>query len=479
MQPVISQRHHSKAMADIMDARLPETQTTEEGRLFEREFEIVLNGERRDHPCYIGGFKIGSGTLFYLWSPVDETIRYGSFQEPEKGTMTAAVDGAERAAPGWAATPPEERASYVQKYLNVLKARRMHYAALVSVTSGMTRPDALLEVDSLASALESLIEQAPGVKSSGGGVWAVITQHSSPLACPVAYAAAAMIAGNTVVLSPHNLAPLAVYDFYTTMEKLGLPGGVLNLVIDRVEEESTPELANDMRLRGVVASGTGKRVEDMMFLMVDDELRFVNNLKGMSPAIVYRPGDMKAAARMIVDSAFSFSGQRIHSCSKVIVTAEEQKRLVDCIVEIVKDLRVGDPIFDRTFTGPVIGTEAAERFERLALENAAYVIARAPRCRDSDQANYVSPIVVMGLEEDNELGFMDSGLPILDVKVVADLDEAFEELSNTECGMSAGIFSKDAKAIARFREEAAAPVLYVNESSRGLSPIVDLDLGAF
>lgn len=466
-------------MAEIQDASLPETQTTEEGRLFEKEFDIVLGGEKKDHPCYIGGFKVGSGTLFYLCSPIDETIRYGSFQEPEKGTMKAAVDAAEKAAADWAKVPAEKRASYFQFYLNGLKARRMHYAALVSVASGMVRQDAMNEVDSLISALESMIAEASSLKARGGGVWAVISQHNSPLASPVAYAVGAMIAGNAVVMNPSNLCPLTIFDFYTTVEKFGLPGGVLNLVVDRNEDESTQEIANDMRLRGVVASGSGKRMEDMMFLMVDDELRFVNNLKGMSPAIVYRPGDIKAAARAIVDSAFSFSGQRIHSCSKVIVTMDEQQKLVDNIVEIMKDLKVGDPIYDTTFTGPVIGKDAAEQFQELALVNAGFVIAKAPRCRDSDQANYVSPIVVSGLDEDNELGYMDSGLPILDIKVVANLDEAFEELSNTECGMSAGIFSKDAKAISRFREEADVPVTYVNESSRSLSPVVGLDLKAF
>ena len=466
-------------MADIMDAVLPETQGTDEGRLFEKEVDIVLGGERRDHPCYIGGFKIGSGTLFYLCSPIDETIRYGSFQEPEPGTMKAAVDAACRAAAEWSEVPAERRASYFRMYADGLKARRMHYAALVSVTSGMTREDALVEVDSLVEAIGSMVSQAPGLKARGGGVWAVITSHSSPLASPVAYAVGAMIAGNAVVMNPSNLCPLGVFDFYKAVEKLGLPGGVLNLVVDRVEEESTKELANDMRLRGVVASGTGDRMEDMMFLQIDDELRFVNNLKGMSPIVVHRPGDVKAAARAIVESAFAYSGQRVHSCSKVIVTADDQQRLVDAIVEIVKDLRVGDPIYDSTFTGPVIDVKAAARFDSLVMENLPYVIAKAPRCRDSDQANYVSPVVVAGLEEDNELGFMDSGLPILDVKVVGTFDEAMEELADTECGMSAGIFSKDAKAISRFQGEADAPVKFVNRGSRGPSPVVGLDLGAF
>ncbi len=466
-------------MAQISDAKMPDTQRTEEGRLFEREVDTVLGGEKKDYPCYIGGLKIGSGNLFYLCSPIDETIRYGSFQEPEAGTMRAAVAEAGKKAGEWSRVPADKRASYFVPYLNGLKARRMHYAALVTVASGMVREDALKEVDFLIEALESLIAQAQSYKGGRGGVWAVITQHNSPLASPVAYAVGAMIAGNAVVMNPSNRCPMPIYDFYSITERSGLPGGVLNLVVDRNEYESTQELANDMSLRGVVASGSGDRMEDMMFLQIDDELRFVNNLKGMSPCIVYRPGDMKAAARMVLESAFAYSGQRIHSCSKVIVTMDEQKPLVDALSELMKDLVVGDPVLDATFTGPVIDNDAAERFADLALQNAAFVMSKAPKCRDPGFQNYVSPFIVSGLDEENELDFMDSGLPILDVKVVPNLDGAFEELSNTECGMSAGIFSKNADAIARLKNESDAPVKYVNESTRHLSPVVGLDLKAF
>ena len=47
-------------MAQISEAKIPETQRTEEGRLFEKEFDTVLGGEKKDYPCYIGGLKEGS-----------------------------------------------------------------------------------------------------------------------------------------------------------------------------------------------------------------------------------------------------------------------------------------------------------------------------------------------------------------------------------------------------------------------------------
>ncbi len=466
-------------MADIFDATLPETQTTPEGREFEKEVDGVLGGQRMDHPLYIGGQKIGSGSLFYVGSPIDDTIMYGSFQEPEKGTMAAAVDAAQRAAAGWARLTAEERAGYFRPYLNGLGARRMHYAALASVNSGMVMEDALAEVDFLIEALTGLIADAETYGRGKGGVWAVFSQHNSSLASPVAYATAAMIAGNAVVMYPSNTAPLAVFDFCMTMERFNLPGGVLNVVIDRLEDESTAELANDMRLRGIVASGSGRRMEDMQFLMIDDELRFVNNIKGMSPCIVHRPGSMKQAARQIIESAFAFSGQRIHSCSKVIVTVDEQRELMACLAEDIKDLIIADPIYDTTFAGPVISAAEGERFRDIVAANAEFVVAKAPRCVDPGTPPYVSPVIMAGMDEENDLVFMDSGLPILCVTVVGTLDEAFEELSNTECGMSAGLFSKDARVIDRFKKEADAPMLYINRSSRGLSPVVDLDLDLF
>ncbi len=466
-------------MTDIQNAVLPDTQTTEEGRLFEKEVDTVLSMEKKDHPSYIDGLKIGSGVLFDLCSPIDPSIQYGSFQEPEPGTMRQAVAAANKVAKEWSKVAVEERIAYFQYYLNGLKARRMHYAALATVASGMTREEAMVEVNSLIAALEDIFASAPGQKLKGGGVWAIITEHSSPLASPIAYAIGAMVAGNTVVMNPSNKCPLPVMDFYSAMEKFKLPDGVMNLVVDRNEYESTQELANDMTLRGVVASGSGDRMEDMMFLQIDDELRFINNLKGMSPALVYRPGDIKTVAKNIVESAFAYSGQRIHSCSKVIVTAGEQQKLVDAIIEVMKDLRVGDPVYDRTFTGPIISSDAAERFKSLSYDNMPFTLVKAPRCHDNEFENYVSPIVISGIDEDNDLNYMDSGLPILNIKVVPDLEALFEELMDTECGMSAGIFSKDSKVISRFKEEADVPMMYVNESSRSLSPVVGLDLKLF
>ena len=458
---------------------VPDLQTTDEGREYEKNVMLVLQGEKKDFPSYFGGLKVASGVEFTVSSPIDESIRFGIFQEPEEHIMVEAVTAAVKALDDWKAVPAEERAAYFEKALNVFRARRMFYAAAVTVASGMVRQDALAEVDRLIEIVAKAIEDAKTLgRKRPVGVWAILSAHNSPFASPVAHAVSAMIAGNTVVMCPSKYCPTPIYMFYELMDKFGLPAGVLNLVVDR-KDESTEELANDMRVTGIVATGSGERLEDLMFLQVDDELKFINEIKGMNPAIVYRPSNMKDAVRDIVDSAFAHCGQGVFSCSKVIITQDDWTKFSGALQEAVKDMRIGDPVDDTTFVGPVISADAKKRFKDLVTENMGYVVMKAAPIVDAPAGNYVSPVVMAGLEEDNDLNYMDSGLPILTVKVVDTLDQAFLELEDTECGQSAGLFSKDANVIGRFKSEVDAPQMYINTSSRTLRVGKDTDLSNF
>ena len=461
-------------MADV-----PDFQTTEEGRQYENEIMIILSSEKKDYPNYFGGLKVASGHEFRISSPIDPTIEYGIFQEPEEGTMEAAVGAASKAFDGWSVRPMDERIAYFQALPGVLKARRLHFAAAVTVASGMVREDALAEIDAATEAIERILDEAKAIgRRKALGVWAIITAHNSPFASPIAYAVAAMVAGNTVVMNPSNRTPMPIHLFYNIMERYNLPPGVLNLVVDR-RDDSTEELANDMRLAGIVASGSGDRMEDLMFLQVDDEMRFVNELKGMNPAVVYRPSDMKATVRKIMESAFAYSGQRLFSCSKVIITREDQAKFTDLLTEYMKDLKIDDPVNDTTFSGPLVSDKEAKTFRDRALELMPFTIAKAMPVSKELPGNYVAPIAVCGLDPEDDLNYMDTGLPILNITVVDSVDDFFTELENCECGLSAGLFTKDPKLIERFKNEVDVPQMFINESSRTLKPAFDASIEKF
>ena len=162
---------------------LPDLQTTEEGRQYEKNIMLVLNGEKKDYPSYYGGFKIASGNEFVISSPIDDTIRYGIFQEPEDGIMVEAVTAAVKAQAEWAKVPSAERAAYFEAPLANIVARRLFFAAAVTVSTGMAREDAVREVDTLIDIMKKAIEDGKkGGLKPPTGVWAIISAHNSPFA---------------------------------------------------------------------------------------------------------------------------------------------------------------------------------------------------------------------------------------------------------------------------------------------------------
>jgi acyl-CoA reductase-like NAD-dependent aldehyde dehydrogenase len=156
------------------------------------------------------------------------------------------------------------------------------------------------------------------------------------------------------------------------------------------------------------------------------------------------------------------------------VTAEDSKRFISALLEKAKELKIGDPADEDTFSGPIISEANAKRFVRRTDEIRGSIRYGAKRVEEEFTKNghYYTPAIVTGLDDDNDLMYMDSGLPILCIKTVQDMDSAMEELEVTECGLSAGIMTKDQRAVERFKSGVDVKFKFVNESSSSLRPAI-------
>ena len=444
------------------------TAENEEDRLFDAAIELVLSNGKRDYPSYVGGLKVASGNLFNICSPVDKSIIFGSCQEPEDGLTERAVVVAKDAFKTWSKSSVEERTKIFDKVLEQLDKQKYRLAAIVSLSVGMRREDALEEVERLVEVIAKACDDIEEKKGKATGVWAILTSHNSPLAAPMGYACAAIIAGNTAIMIPSVRAPVPVYAMYEILEDAGLPGGVLNVIVDRsMKYKCTMELANNMDVCRIVAAGSGQRMEDLMFLQTDDELRFINEIKGMNPIMVYKPSSMKEAARTVLDSAFSFMGQRLDSCSKVVGLESEQKTFIDALVSEAKNIRITDPNEPDAFAGPVISQRKVDAFMDLVDELKGNVIFGGKKVKDilTENGYHVTPAIVMGLDEEHDQNNMDSALPILSVQIVQDVDQAIDIINCTEYGMCAGIITKDQAFAERFVDEINADEVFINDPS--------------
>ena len=443
------------------------TEGTEEDRKFEGALNSILHMDKKDYPAYVGGLKIASGHEFPVASPVDNSIIFGTFQEPEEGLTDRAVIVAKEAFSKWSAVDPADRMEIFDKALDNIIRQKYRIAALVTLSSGMTRDEALDEVERLIEVIDDGCQDLDeGINGSPAGVWAILSEYNSPLAAPMGYAAAAMMAGNTVVIIPSKYTPAPIFFVYEMFVKAGLPDGVLNIITDRFDS-TTNSLANNMDVSGIVAIGSGDRLENLMFLQADEDLRFINEIKGMNPILVYKPGNMKDAARKVATSAFSFAGQSVDACSKVVVTIKEQKQFLDELLAVLREFKIDDPAEPGTDMGPIISKAMYDRFDGIIDDNFDYLVYGGKRVMNelTGAGYYATPAVFVGAPEDEDINNMDNSVPILSVQIVEDLDAAIDVINCSEYGLSAGVITKDDAVADQFIREVNADEIFVNDPS--------------
>jgi 1-pyrroline-5-carboxylate dehydrogenase len=174
-----------------------------------------------------GRDRAGDGE-FEVTSPIDRNLVLGHFARGTRDDVRDAVKAARSAQPAWAATPWKDRLELIRKAADLISERQMRYAGLMAIEVGKNRLEALGEVEEAADLLRYY---AQTFEDNGGydhpmdnlgdptvhtrsilrphGVFAVISPFNFPMALAAGPSAAAMIAGNTVVLKPSSAAPMS------------------------------------------------------------------------------------------------------------------------------------------------------------------------------------------------------------------------------------------------------------------------------
>lgn len=458
------------------------TKVSAEDRKFNAAFESILSKDRSDYPNWIGGIQFASGQDYQPGSPLDESIVIGNFQIPEPDMAKRAVPFATEAFATWSSFPASLRVERMKAIRDDLVRGKIRIAAAITLSVGMTRKESQADVDRLIEVMDGCLDEIEGMPSDDRamGVWAVIGSYHSPVASLFSNVFAALLAGNSVIMCPSHLCPLPAYMIFDTMVRQGLPDGVLNLMTDPTGKTQL-DLVNNPDIVGVCISGSGEDSEEMMFAQVDDELSFHSEIKGMNPVIISQRSDLKYAAEAVLESAFSYSGQRVDSCSKVIVLDPHYEHFLNLLLKGVQDITVGDPAEKEVFTGPIISKKKMKEFLDLVDNARSHLLYGGERLTKGflKDGYFVKPAIVVGLPDDHELNNMDHSLPILSVQRASDLTDAIEKANNCEFGISAGIFTKDEKETEMFLASIHADSAYVNGPSTELGPALKVTLTDF
>ena len=452
---------------------------------FEEAVTRVRAGLGASHRNYVNGaWRDGDGT-FEVRSPIDRDLVLGTFAKGTAADVDAAVAAARAAQPAWAATPWQERLTILRRAAELISDRLMDYSAVMSIEVGKNRIEALGEVEESADLIRyyaQTMEDNAGYDHPMGnlgdttvhtrsilrphGVFAIVSPFNFPMALATGPSAAAMMAGNTVVIKPSSSSPLSAVKLMEAYIDAGVPTGVVNLVMGPGETVGQA-LQDHPGIDGIVFTGSYE-VGMQLFRTFSRQWPrpCIVEMGGKNPAIVTRNADLDEAAEGIMRSAFGFGGQKCSANSRVYVERAVHDELVEKLVAKTESIVIGDPLVRENWLGPIIDQRAVDRHQGAVAEarRDGKVFIGGERLTDGDLARgtYVEPTVVGGLPADHRLFRDELFAPLTAVHAVDSLDEALTLANDSVYGLTAGMFSEDPAEVQQFLDRIQSGVVYVN-----------------
>jgi RHH-type proline utilization regulon transcriptional repressor/proline dehydrogenase/delta 1-pyrroline-5-carboxylate dehydrogenase len=400
----------------------------------------------------------------------------------------AAVEAAAAVAPAWGETTAEERAAILVRAAALLREHRLDLAALEVRECAKPWSEADADVCEAIDFLEYYARQAvelerapeliqvPGERNTmryaGRGVAAVIAPWNFPIAIPCGMTAAALAAGNAVVLKPAEQSPACGYALATALRTAGVPAGAISLLPgfgDAGEALVRHTGVHTIAFTG--SSAVGLAIVRAAAETPDEQRhvkRVVSEMGGKNCVIVDADADLDDAVPAIAASAFGYAGQKCSAAARVLVHERVAESLLERLVGATATLVVGQAEDFGTDVPPVIEREARDRVERYADEAARSGRLDRPGVRDTPAEGwFCAPAVAHALPPDSPVLTDEIFGPLLAVELVASVDEALGIVERSPFALTAGVFSRSPAVVEQVKRRVPAGNLYVNRGITG------------
>ena len=252
----------------------------------------------------------------------------------------------------------------------------------------------------------------------------------------------ALMAGNSVILKPSEITPLTSMLLAEGMRECGLPEDVLQIATGRGETGAALVEHVDM-IMFTGSTRTGRKVaEGAARRLIPASLE----LGGKDPMIVCADADLERAANFATYYSMQNAGQTCISIERAYVEEPVYDEFVAKVAEKVRELRVGKPegpgsveVGAITFP-PQLDTIKAHVDD--AVQKGARVLTGGQQAPGAGR--FWEPTVIVDVDHSMKCMTEETFGPTLPIMKVRDADEAVRLSNDSDYGLGASVFSKDA-----------------------------------
>ncbi|MBM4376054.1 MAG: proline dehydrogenase family protein [Deltaproteobacteria bacterium] len=422
-------------------------------------------------PIVVGGHEVFDREVVESHDPsrpgvVVARYRLATAADVERAVRVAAADPS-----GWRKLPEGERASVLARAAGELKRARGDLLGVALAEGGKLLAESDPEVSEAVDFVEYYAASAREfasfrtVRVAPKGVVAVVSPWNFPIAIPCGGIAAALAAGNTVLLKPSPLTVLCAYELCQCFWRAGVPRDALQFVPCTVEDGGR-QLVSSPAVDVVVL--TGGTATALAMLEAKPDMNLLAETGGKNATIVTAMSDRDLAIKHVLHSAFGHSGQKCSATSLLVLEGEvyDDPLFRRTLVDAVKSLQVGSAWSFDTKVGPLIRPPSGHLLRGLKELDLGESWALLSENVDDNPCLH-SPAIKWGVKPGSYSHMTEFFGPVLSVLRADDLAHAVAITNQTGYGLTSGIESLDEREIAYIREHVRAGNLYLNRVTTG------------
>ena len=411
----------------------------------------------------------------------------GAQNEPLAAATPEVVAEAVRSArkacadPAWRKMMPHQRARLLAKLADIVAARNADFARAQMLENG--KPQS--ECKAQASAAEGIYRYYAAVCETVGsevtpargnyismtsyepyGVVAAITPWNSPLTMEAQKVAAALAAGNAVILKPSEVTPSCALELGRAALDAGFPPGILN-VLPGTGAQAGEALVQHAGVRMVSFTGGTESGRRIARAAAEKLMPVALELGGKSPHIVFADADLDAAAAAVAGGIFEGTGQSCVAGSRLFVQRACYDALVGKVVQHARSLALGLPDAAGTQMGPLASFTHRDRIEKFvasAREEGGDILTGGARPGHASlQAGaYYEATVIAGLPNSATACQQEIFGPVLVVLPFDDEDDLVAQANDSAFGLAAGIWTGSYQRAWRVAQRLEAGTVWIN-----------------